>query len=180
MKSVWENSVMIGLRDVQREVMGRLVVNHPGYFAALEGDFEEAAGDAALTVGRRYFLFELKGTVLDVRTEWARKVEGPDGTKQNSPNRLLKYCFRVRKLALFAVLRLMLEPSINDLRRKCYCKIVFSGCVKQYFSSLLRPCTTSSWSKLEISGTCNPKKRWRLISGSQCQCDATTLHTGNI
>jgi hypothetical protein len=43
----------------------------------------------------------------------------------------------VRKLALFAVLRLMLEPSINDLRRKYYCKIVFSGCVKQYFSSLL-------------------------------------------
>jgi hypothetical protein len=31
----------------------------------------------------------------------------------------------------------MLEPSINDLRRKYYCKIVFSGCVKQYFSSLL-------------------------------------------
>lgn len=101
MKSVWENSVMIGLRDVQREGMDKLVVDHPGYFAALDGSFEQAAGDATLTVGKRYFLFELKGTVLDVRSEWSRTVKDINGNDQIRPKgvhqRLME---EVRKLSI--------------------------------------------------------------------------------
>lgn len=85
MESAWENSVMIGLRDVQRDGMGRLVADHPGYFAALEGDFEESAGDAILAVGPRYFLFELKGTLVDVRSEWARYYKDAVGDSVAKP-----------------------------------------------------------------------------------------------
>lgn len=102
MKSVWENSVMIGLRDVQREGMGRLVVDHPGYFAALDGRFEHAAADAILTVGDRYFLFELKGTVQDVRSEWSRTVKDPQGNDQITPKQVhQKLMEQVRQLRSF-------------------------------------------------------------------------------
>ena len=64
--------------------------------------------------------------------------------------------FRVRKLAIFTVLRLMLEPSINDLLRKSYCQIVLSGCVKQYFSSLLIPSCSSRADKRNANNAAIP------------------------
>jgi len=121
MESVWENSVMIGLRDAQREGMDKLVVDHPGYFAALMGKFEQGAGDAILANANRYFLFELKGTVLDVRSEWSRTIKDEQGNDQIAPKQVHKKLMEeVRKLSNSASGGGTVAKNWVDLSMRCH------------------------------------------------------------
>lgn len=73
-ESVWEKSVMLAFRDCQWiHRKGPMV---PRSTIALDYKFERA-GDALMPLSDRYFIFELKGGLEKIKSEWeTREIDG--------------------------------------------------------------------------------------------------------
>lgn len=76
----WEISAVIALRDSQWLKRAPRIL-YPDSYVALDGKIEEGIGDAVISNGDRYLVFEVKATSKQISSEWLRR--GKDGQKIN-------------------------------------------------------------------------------------------------
>ncbi|WP_322046622.1 hypothetical protein [Paraburkholderia sp. J67] len=90
-RGLWENSMLLALRDLQWHKAMEMKHPAPQGLAVFEGNAESALGDAILSVEDRLFLFEFKSTAAEGGTEFEKALarvmkkvgESTDGTAKS-------------------------------------------------------------------------------------------------